>query len=248
MDRQTDNLLFRLFYHHLLKNLLCFLLYLFSLELPTSCSATVIISITYSPNPPQALLSTYLLWLLTVCLVLVWPIASGRLPLYLYHLLYYLYSQFSLNFLKEKKGHNSLLKDHHSFIKEIRYLTSVYNPVWKDIYILLSSPLTPKEKSVYGYSVSCTCRSYWPYWWYLSHVGNYSSSTNIYWKYQINIENQSPLQGRLRQDDYLPPDRAPKDCPALSALTKLRKITQNLEECLPKVLAWFTEPLLHFIQ
>ena len=50
------------------------------------------------PNPPQALLSTYLHWLLTVCLALIPDLSpqGGCLSIYIPHSL-------CLNFLKEKK-------------------------------------------------------------------------------------------------------------------------------------------------
>jgi hypothetical protein len=45
-----------------------------------------------------------------------------------------------------KKRLGSFSNDSASYIKEFKYLTQAYDMTWHDIYVILSSTLTPDEK------------------------------------------------------------------------------------------------------
>jgi hypothetical protein len=50
------------------------------------------------------------------------------------------------DFSQIEKRHSSFSNDSASYIKEFKYLTQAYDMTWHDIYVILSSTLTPDEK------------------------------------------------------------------------------------------------------
>jgi hypothetical protein len=62
-----------------------------------------------------------------------------------------------------KKRLGSFSNDSASYIKEFKYLTQAYDMTWHDIYVILSSTLTPDEKErvwlaaqAHAYDIHCT--------------------------------------------------------------------------------------------